>query len=70
MFGEDFQFREGTILDAGSGQSSLFTSPQNPGMTSGFGEEEDLSAYLRRLLSDNEEKPSFGFLDALIRRGL
>lgn len=71
MMDSDFIFREGTALDAGSGNSSLFTAPRNPGVTSAFGEtNEDLSAFLRKLLSEDEGKPAFGFLEALVRRGL
>lgn len=75
MMDQDFLFREGTVLDAGSGNSSLFTAPQNPGITSAFGdstsgETDDISAYLRKLLSADETRPAFGFLEALVRRGL
>jgi len=69
MFDQSYIFQSGTILDEGAGEAGFMQSQKNPGIVSGLGST-SLSGFLRSYLQDDQDKPAYGFLSALVRHGL
>lgn len=71
MFDQSYIFQSGTILDEGAGEAGFMQSQKNPGIVSGLGDvSRSLSGFLRSYIQDDQDKPAYGFLSALVRHGL